>query len=306
MKAQPAPSRCNRTFHGRLCNLRPSLIVERNSPRGTGPSRSAFYPSAARGEGQLRSARSSSVFVPSLGLAEVVARGTLMYLALFVILRFIGRRQAGHFEPADLLVIVLIADAAQNGLGKEYQSVTEGVALVLTIVAWEYLLDWIAWRFPSTRRILKPPALTLVKDGHVIRSALRKEMLSEEELEGQLREQGVGGPAAGQTRAARRRRAAERPQKIVTGSALFVRIEAIVPGIILRGDLAQILLRPRLAAPGIDIGSRACLRRRGLSIFAALPAKQKVEESHDRLSSAAPTGTYRVARFRLAITSPPC
>ena len=46
-----------------------------------------------------------NVFVPSLGIAEMVVRGTLMYLALFAILRFIGRRQAGHFGPADLLVI---------------------------------------------------------------------------------------------------------------------------------------------------------------------------------------------------------
>jgi uncharacterized membrane protein YcaP (DUF421 family) len=76
-----------------------------------------------------------AVFVPSVGVAEVMLRGTLMYLALFIVLRFIGRRQAGHFGPADLLVIVLIADAAQNGLGKDYQSVTEGVILVMTIVA---------------------------------------------------------------------------------------------------------------------------------------------------------------------------
>ena len=56
-----------------------------------------------------------AVFVPSIGVANVMLRGTLMYLALFTILRFIGRRQAGHFGPADLLVIVLTADAAQNG-----------------------------------------------------------------------------------------------------------------------------------------------------------------------------------------------
>ena len=74
-----------------------------------------------------------------------------MYLALFAILRFIGRRQAGHFGPADLLVIVLIADAAQNGLGKDYQSVTEGIVLVATIVAWEYAFDWAAWRYPAPR-----------------------------------------------------------------------------------------------------------------------------------------------------------
>ena len=52
----------------------------------------------------------NSVFIPSLGIAEVVVRGTLMYLGLFIVLRFMARRQAGHFGPADLLVIVLIAD----------------------------------------------------------------------------------------------------------------------------------------------------------------------------------------------------
>jgi uncharacterized membrane protein YcaP (DUF421 family) len=133
----------------------------------------------------------NSVFVPSIGLAEIVLRGTLMYLALFAILRFVGRRQAGHFGPADLLVIVLIADAAQNGLGKDYQSVTEGIVLVLTIVAWEYLLDWLTWRFPTLRPYLKPPSLTLIKDGRVLRQAMQKEMISDDELKAQLREQGV-------------------------------------------------------------------------------------------------------------------
>ena len=42
-----------------------------------------------------------AMFVPATALAEVVLRGTLMYLALFVILRFMARRQSGHFGPAD-------------------------------------------------------------------------------------------------------------------------------------------------------------------------------------------------------------
>ncbi len=108
-----------------------------------------------------------------------------------MIMRFTARRQAGHFGPADLLVIVLIADAAQNGLGKEYGSVTEGLALVLTIVAWEYLLDWMAWRFPATRSYLKPPSLTLIRNGRLLPQNLRKEMITEDELRSQLREQSV-------------------------------------------------------------------------------------------------------------------
>jgi hypothetical protein len=76
----------------------------------------------------------------------------------------------------------MIADAAQNGLGKDYSSVTEGVILVLTIVGWEYFLDWLSFRFPSVRPILKPPALKLIQNGRLEKKNLRKEMLSEEEL----------------------------------------------------------------------------------------------------------------------------
>ena len=54
----------------------------------------------------------NSVFQPTIGVFEIVVRGTIMYLALFAILRLVSRRQAGSFGPADLLVIVLIADAA--------------------------------------------------------------------------------------------------------------------------------------------------------------------------------------------------
>ena len=50
-----------------------------------------------------------SVFVPGIGVAEVIVRGSIMYLCLFAILRFVGRRQAGHFGPAGLLVVVMIA-----------------------------------------------------------------------------------------------------------------------------------------------------------------------------------------------------
>jgi uncharacterized membrane protein YcaP (DUF421 family) len=133
----------------------------------------------------------NSIFLPNLSIAEIVVRGSLMYLGLFAILRFMARRQAGHFGPADLLVIVLIADAAQNGLGKEYQSVTEGLVLVMTIVAWEYLIDWLAYRFSALRPYLRPPSLTLVRDGRIIEEAMRKEMLSPDELASQLRQQQV-------------------------------------------------------------------------------------------------------------------
>jgi uncharacterized membrane protein YcaP (DUF421 family) len=92
-----------------------------------------------------------SVFVPSTSIFEIILRGTLVYLLLFIVLRFL-RRSAGAIGISDLLVVVVIADAAQNAMGSKYESVTEGVVLVSTIVAWDYSFDWLAFRFPSIGR----------------------------------------------------------------------------------------------------------------------------------------------------------
>lgn len=133
----------------------------------------------------------NSVFVPAIGIAEIIVRGTVMYLGLFAILRFVSRRQAGSFGPADLLVIVLIADAAQNGLGKEYSSVTEGIVLVLTIVTWEYVIDWLRYRFPKLRPVLAAPPITLIENGKLNSENIEREMIPEDDLRSQLREKEV-------------------------------------------------------------------------------------------------------------------
>ena len=101
----------------------------------------------------------------------------------------------GHFGPADLLVIDRRC-GAQDALGKDYNSITEGVVLVWTIVGWEYALDWLAWRFPALRPLLKAPALKLIENGRVLEQNMRKEMLTRDELMGQLREEGVEDLAA--------------------------------------------------------------------------------------------------------------
>lgn len=125
-----------------------------------------------------------------MSLAEVVLRGTFVYLLLFFVLRVL-RREAGALGISDLLVVVLIADAAQNAMASEYKSVTEGAVLVGTIVAWDYTLDWLGYRFPAVQRLLRPAPLPLVKDGQMLRRNLRKEMITTEELLSLLREQGV-------------------------------------------------------------------------------------------------------------------
>lgn len=131
-----------------------------------------------------------SMFIPTESIVEVVLRGTIMYLGMFVLLR-VFRRQAGSIGIADLLVIVVIADAAQNGMAGDSRSITEALLLILTIVLWDWFFDWLGFKSTFWERILQPIPLLMIENGKVIKDHLDKEFINERELLGQLREHGI-------------------------------------------------------------------------------------------------------------------
>jgi uncharacterized membrane protein YcaP (DUF421 family) len=131
-----------------------------------------------------------AVFVPSLHVGEIILRGTIVYLFLFAVLRAL-RRQVGAIGITDVLVVVLVADAAQNAMAADYKSITEGLILVSTIIFWDVFLNWLDFKLPIFRQFLTPPALPLIMDGRLQWQNLRKQLITKEELMAKLREHGV-------------------------------------------------------------------------------------------------------------------
>ena len=133
----------------------------------------------------------NSMFVPTVGLTEIMLRATLMYLFLFFALRFLLKREGGEINIADLLVVVAIVDGAQPAFNGDAVSITESAVFVATIIFWSYLLNWLSFRFPSLKWLTTAKPVTLIKDGRFCRPAMRKALMTEEELMQQLREEGV-------------------------------------------------------------------------------------------------------------------
>ncbi|HVT33947.1 MAG TPA: YetF domain-containing protein [Nevskiaceae bacterium] len=131
-----------------------------------------------------------ALFVPTGSLLEIFIRGSVIYLLLFFLMRFL-RREAGQIGIADVLVIVVIADAAQNGMAGTYTSITEGVVLIATIMGWDYLLDWLDFHWPAFARLVHPAPVPLVVDGRVLWKNLRRQLITESELRSRMREEGI-------------------------------------------------------------------------------------------------------------------
>ena len=133
----------------------------------------------------------NSIFVPDTPFLEIIVRGSVMYLALTILLRIVLKRQTGTLGMTDLLLITLLADASQNAMAGEYRSLPDGIVLVATIIFWNYFFDWLTVKSEWFERLIEPPPLPLVKRGKLLRRNMRRELITEAELRGTLREQGV-------------------------------------------------------------------------------------------------------------------
>ncbi|RYE99093.1 MAG: DUF421 domain-containing protein [Oxalobacteraceae bacterium] len=135
-----------------------------------------------------------AMFVPKHALLDSVIRGTAVYLCLFLILRFLKNRSVGGVGMSDLLTVILVANALQEGLIGKGSSITEGVVSTLVVIGWSSGLDWLAFRFPGMGRVLRSKPVPLVRNGVAVPEGLRREMMTEEALRAQLRLSGVSGP----------------------------------------------------------------------------------------------------------------
>lgn len=131
------------------------------------------------------------MFEPQHSLLELVLRGTIMYLVIFVLLRLVLRRQVGGIGTSDILVIVLVAEVAGKGMAAEYKSIPEGAVLVGTVLCWSYFIEWLQFRFPAFERFVRDPKLKLIENGRMLRRNMRAEFVTTEELFAQLRERGL-------------------------------------------------------------------------------------------------------------------
>ena len=72
-----------------------------------------------------------------------------------------------------------------------YTTVTDGLILVATLIFWNVLFDWLAYRFPAFERFVQGPAVRLIQNGRYLRRNMRREMVTVGDLEAKLRGEGI-------------------------------------------------------------------------------------------------------------------
>ena len=113
---------------------------------------------------------------------DISLRAIVLFSFIFLVTRVIGRRELSSLAPFDLILLIVLGDAIQQGLTQDDYSVTGALIAVGTIAALQALLSYVSFRFAILRPVLDGEPIVVVQDGKPIDRNLRRERLALEEV----------------------------------------------------------------------------------------------------------------------------
>ena len=123
---------------------------------------------------------------------DLVLRAAVVFVFVVILTRIIGRRELGSLAPIDLILLIILGDALQQGLTQDDYSLTGAVLVVGTLAVLQVFTSWLSFRVPMTRRVLEGEPLIIVENGQPIERNLRRERLTLEEVTESARMKEIG------------------------------------------------------------------------------------------------------------------
>ena len=120
---------------------------------------------------------------------DLVLRTIFVFAFLFVLTRVIGRRELSSLEAFDLILLIVLGNAVQQGLTQDDYSLTGALLVVTTFAVLQVLASYVHYRFPRARPILEGEPLIVVQDGKPLQRNMKRERLTLAELAEEARKQ---------------------------------------------------------------------------------------------------------------------
>ena len=120
-----------------------------------------------------------------------IARAVIVYFVLLAMIRVSGKRTMGQFTAFDMLLVVLLGNAVQNALLGPDTSVGGGLLLAATLIGLNWLVGLASARSARVEALVEGSPVLLAREGQVYKEVLRRELISKEDFEKAMREEGV-------------------------------------------------------------------------------------------------------------------
>lgn len=125
---------------------------------------------------------------------EPVIRGVAIYVIIFFLVRFMGKKQLAKFTPFDLVLLMIISEAIQNGISGDDHSITGSLISVSVIIAMNMFFNIVLTKFPSMEKFIDGQPVVIILNGKMFKKVLKEQKITEAEVFEALREHEVMNP----------------------------------------------------------------------------------------------------------------
>jgi uncharacterized membrane protein YcaP (DUF421 family) len=108
---------------------------------------------------------------------DLVIRATVIFVALFVIMRFAGNRQFSELTTFDAVLIIVIAEVTGNSLSGEDYSLTASIIVITTLVALNVGMSILKRKSHRFDKVAEGVPILLVENGRLIKENMDKERI---------------------------------------------------------------------------------------------------------------------------------
>jgi uncharacterized membrane protein YcaP (DUF421 family) len=122
---------------------------------------------------------------------DIVFRAVFLYLFVLFLMRVIGRRELSSLSAVDLVLLIVLGDAIQQGLTQDDYSVTGAVIAISTIAVLQVLVSYVSFRSRRVRKVLEGHPIVVIQDGKLLEQNLRRQRMTPDELAEEMRIQQI-------------------------------------------------------------------------------------------------------------------
>lgn len=123
---------------------------------------------------------------------DLVLRAIALYIFVLILMRMVGRRELSSLTPVDLVLLVVLGDALQQGLTQDDYSVTGAIIVITTIALLQVLTSYITYLSRRADRVIDGNPIVLIEEGKLLERNLRRQRLRPEDVAEQMRLEGIG------------------------------------------------------------------------------------------------------------------
>ena len=84
---------------------------------------------------------------------DLVLRAIVLFTAVYVLLRVVGRRELAQLAPFDFILLIVLGDAIQQGLTQDDYSVTGALIVIISIAAIQVFVGYSAFARRASARL---------------------------------------------------------------------------------------------------------------------------------------------------------